>query len=233
MLAHIKDYTSYNFFTLHCMLWNRKDTRLSKLGYGPIYIILNFIKYTDTIELVKNYYVDAIKKMKVYEERLEISEKAITGIKLTYVNDPINSLRLSYRPEFLIGGPYTNFLYSPINGPVRWPFGGVRPPCNNNKPCCNALFLGHLECLIFLQEKGFHFDDNIVHAIFTYLVSHGHFECLKYFHNRHRNYQFSSNIFDSALNHGHMKCINYLLENGCINTYFQRNMSRRRQQRGR
>ena len=81
----MRNYTSYHFFNLHCMLWNRNNNRLSKLGYLPIFLALKYIQYSNTYELVKKYYCDEISD--VPEEDINISYDSITGISLSYVND--------------------------------------------------------------------------------------------------------------------------------------------------
>ena len=44
------------FFTIYCMLWNRKNNVLSKIGYLPIYLAMNYMCSKLTEKQVRQSY---------------------------------------------------------------------------------------------------------------------------------------------------------------------------------
>ena len=75
------------FFTIYCMLWNRKNNVLSKIGYLPIYLAMNYIRMNFTEKDILRCYVQRgarNRKMAHSDENITIDCNAITGIKITY-----------------------------------------------------------------------------------------------------------------------------------------------------
>jgi hypothetical protein len=74
----------------------------------------------------------------------------------------------------------------------------------------NAMRNGHLNCLIYLQEKGtirWHSLDCVV------AVMGGHLNCLQYAHEH--GCPWNKEVCKTAAEYGHLDCLKYLHENGC------------------
>ena len=83
MLKHLIGRNTYQFYELYYMLWNRGDKTnkfaiLLKNHYYPMFLVMEYIQYTDI-------YRYAITRHELYyEEKIDIVDASITGIKITY-----------------------------------------------------------------------------------------------------------------------------------------------------
>lgn len=200
-------YTTYRFFTLYCMLHNRGDMRLKRLGFWPVKTVLDYVKYKEARDKILNM------ETLVYEDRVSDNYdemcKTLTGIKLTFVNDPVNVLGMCFFDKCVNKHEITNdnrkimsmaeFL-SLQTGPLL-----VRDIWIYDIAVVN----GQFECLMYIKQMGYAWSANTT----ANAVSGGKLEMLKFLHER--GCPWDHNVCEIAAMYKHFDCFKYAIENGC------------------
>ena len=195
-----QDSATYKFFSIYNMLYRRKsNVRIINLGYGPILTMLEYIKYEHIYDNMTNKY----DYKKHYEENIEVDCDALTGIRILYINDPVNCLRTLFER----GKIDKTKIYSDTISLTG-----------------KAAYKNHLKCFIFLKEKGCQTND-----FWAYIdaAAAGNLEFLKYLYkNGHKwHWNFHNDVVfrynhdnwacEAAATGGHLTCLTYLHAIGC------------------
>ena len=153
------------------------------------------------IEMMQ-YYGD----LKYYEETIEIDCDALTGIKILYINDPINCLKIVEKGMMRCRRPCSAaaayghlecLKHAMSNGNLfdEW-------------TCIVAVMRGQLKSLKYLLENGCRYDV----IISGHAVTYGQFECLKYLLDN--GYPCSNGVCSTAVLRGNLDCLKYLHKRG-------------------
>ena len=198
MLKHLIGRNTYQFYELYYMVWNREQTNnkfvfLVKNYYCPMFLVMKYIEYNDIYKTVIEQYFPMSycvkynqrtkeRRMSIYEETIDISENALSGIKITYKNDPVNCLiKLKSNPEY-------NFVYS--------------------NTLSNIVRNNHVQCMQYYLDTSCTF---FADAAFQFAAIYDSVRCLQYLHENGyiyaikdrapflRAYSYETNIFDMAI----------------------------------
>lgn len=181
----MEDYKTYEFYEFYYMLWNRKKVKKNKFTtllrshYYPMFLVMKYMQYADIYKDVRKIYFSNRNPditTKIYEETIEIHCNSITGIKITYDDDPVNCLR------------------------------SLGPGPNVKSLCKRAVMRNHVKCLEYLHRRkcdtccvydlgrsdtgececGGTFKDGYVINMETCLVAveNTDIRCIKYMHSR-------------------------------------------------
>ena len=149
---------------------NRKiNIKLMNIGYVSVRMIFDFMKYTDTYNAMKDC------KSYLYEERFDddfgVICNTLFGIKMTYVNDPFNTLKMVIM-KF-------NTNYFAVRGCFECLEYLVEKQYFCDEYTCNAAGTGgNIECLKYLHKKGY----RLTEGVCVCAARGGNIECLEYAH---------------------------------------------------
>ena len=214
LTGNIQESATYKFFSIYNMLYRRKsNVKIINLGYRPILMALEYIKYEHIYDNMINKY----DYKKFYEENIEVDCDTLTGIRITYINDPVNCLRTLFErgkiskdsvyvatslTSSIAGSGHLNCLRYAIEIGCPW----------YSQACLNAARNGHLNCLRYAMENGCPQDSTTILCA----ASGGHLDCIKYLHeNRYFMNPFATCY---AAGNGHLDCLKYLHEHGYLST---------------
>ena len=145
------------------MLYGRKtNDKIIKLGYRPILMVLEYIKYEHIYKNISEKY----DYKKHYEENIEVDCNTLTGIRILYINDPVGCLKVLFDiGKINRNTTYHSMLLTSIiakNGHLNC----LKYAKENGFPWnvltyCNAAIYEHLDCLKYAKENGCPFDKNV------------------------------------------------------------------------
>ena len=214
MLEHLVRHKTYQFYELYYMIWNRgvgeKKISLLMNTYVPMFLVMEYIKYTDIYDSVINSYSRWLSSgiEPLYEENIEISCDSKTGIKITFENDPICCVRLM---------PQTQHEASHF--------------------CNNAVYLNHTKCFKYFYTMTRHHDAKLQflavekrNIVFTKILhesgcewhektmahaaTHGNLDAMKYLYEN--GVRFCPMTCEYALRYKQLDCLKYAVEKGAF-----------------
>lgn len=191
------------FFLFYCLLYNRGNRSLSRIGYYSIYLILQFIQYHEIYNDVIDVYVNG-KNKDILEESIIIDCDSITGIRVNYDREPLGCL-------CAIKQLSKNVCIRAIeNNHVKC----LEYLCTHGYDIVDiyvsvAIRVGSLECLKFLCSNG-----GRVNWGSTMLAAHyGQLSCLMYLHDIGCCWDEYTCI--AAIENDNLDCLRYVIDNNC------------------
>ena len=206
----MQESATYKFFSIYNMLYIRKSSaRIINLGYRPILMMLEYIKYE---HIYKNM-IEKYDYKKHYEETIEVDCDILTGIKIIYINDPVNCLRTLFERGKIdnnkIYGYHLITTKAAGKGHLECLKYARKNGCLWDSTCWNAAGNGHLDCLRYARENGCSWDEGTC----SYAALNGHLDCLKYA--RENGCPWDEDTCENAAKNGHLECLKYARENRC------------------
>lgn len=186
MLRHLVKRPTYQFYEFYYMMWNRGDAsrigKLMKNNYYVMYLVMNYIKYTDIYERVRNYCVYMQRQIPIYEETIEVVDDSITGLRITYEDDPVECVKKNWdTADLKTKCNITLLLYCAINfnhHNVLIYFCGALLLLWKCKPSayfmCIASARGNMECNRILYENGCRHTPNVCSYTCNHHGHNGH-----------------------------------------------------------
>lgn len=216
-----RNYTSYRFFVLYSMLLNRgTNIKLMHLGYNQIRRTLEYVAYQEVYNVFRNGIIGDM-----YEERFsdDMDEmcNASTGIKMSYVKDPINAFKIFVEREKLEFNDCKKLAFNGYLECLRFGFDiSCEPIIAIMQPAIEGNSLSCLEFLICKWKNSSMFAarsllrlPRMPCAACTFAASLGSLECLKML--RLHKFAWGSDTIVRAAQYGHYECLKWAHENGC------------------
>ena len=84
------------FMMFYCLVYNKRKVRLTSLGYWPILIVFDYVKYQKALETLRSYLKkedNRILRWRVRGMTLKESYTRPIGIEVNWEEDPVDFFR--------------------------------------------------------------------------------------------------------------------------------------------